>query len=384
MSHLRPVHVAVLVALAACAVLGVRLGTVCDGEIECMVLAGDRFTDPVVSGLPAEPGDGYDGQFLWRQARSPLNVDDGPVHGVTFDNEVRSGRVGYPAAAWVLSAGGQRAAVPWAMAALEVLSLAAIGWVLTVAARRADRSPWWGLAATAVPGLWFAAGRLLADPFVAALVGAGALALMSRRWRWAALLFSVAVLTKEQAVIVPAAFGLWRLWELWRARGDATAGAARAGAAELAWVVPGVVFVAWQALLWARTGSIPALEAGGTHAVVPGVDLVPAVISWLVPSGVSEVLWLVELVAFGALGLVVLAARSSTGWERVVAAAAIVFVAILNDNVFVDPAHFRQLGDLSVVLLIAALRAPVRWWAPIVGANVLATLGVAGRLFASL
>lgn len=383
MSRLRPLHVAALVALLACGVLGVRLGTACEGDIECMVLAGDRFTDPVASGLPAEPGDGYDGQFLWRQARSPLDVDAGPVHGVSFDNEVRAGRVGYPAAAWALSAGGQRAAVPWAMAALEVLSLATIGWVLAVAARRAHRPVWWGLAATAVPGLWFAAGRLLADPFVAALVGAGALALMSRRWRWAALLFSVAVLTKEQAVIVPAAFGLWRLWELWRSRGDTTT-PTRPGAAELAWVVPGVVFTAWQGLLWARTGSIPALEAGGTHAVVPGVDLVPAVIGWLAPSGVSEVLWLVELVAFAALGLVVLAARTSLGWERVVAALAVVFVAILNDNVFVDPAHFRQLGDLSVVLLIAAFRAPVRWWAPIVGANALATIGVAGRLFSSL
>lgn len=384
MTRLRPLHVAAIVAVLAAAVLGVRLGTVCNGEVGCMVVAGDRFTDPVASGLPTEPGDGYDAQFLWRQTRSPLNVEQGPVHGVTFDNEVRAGRVGYPAAAWALSAGGQAALVPWAMALLEVMSLAAIGWVLAVAAQRAGRPVWWGLAGAAVPGLWFAGGRLLADPFVAALVGAGALALVSRRWRWAAVLFSVAVVTKEQAVLVPAAFGLWRLWELWRGRDDSTSAAPRPGAPELAWVAPGVVFVAWQGLLWARTGSIPALEAGGTHAVVPGVDLVPAVIGWLTPSGASEVLWLIELVAFVALAAVVFAAQSSAGWERMVAAGAVLFVAILNTNVFVDPAHFRQIGDLTIVLLIAAFRAPVRWWAPIVGANVLATIGVAGRLFSSL
>ena len=175
-------------------------------------------------------------------------------------------------------------------------------------------------------------------------------------------------------MLVPAVYGLWRLWELLvtRRRADAAAGREAPdgfGAADLPWVVPGAVFVVWQLVLWGVTGAMPAGQSGGSHVVAPLVDLLPAVIDWLTPSGTSQVLWLVEVLVFVALATLVAVSNRSAGWERGVAVVGVLFVAVLNDNVFIDPAHFRQLGEVSVVLCLAAFRADPRWWIPILGAN---------------
>ncbi len=384
-----PAIVAALVVLFAVVVVGARTAAVCDGAIGCPLVAGDRYSDAAEVDIPVTEGDGYDAQFFYRQIRSPFDFSMERVNGVVFDTEVRYGRIGYPLVAWVLSAGGQPAAVPWAMFAVGALSLGAVAWVLALGARDARRSPWWGALAVALPGVWFAAGRGLADPLSTALVGAGALALTRRRHGLATLAFVAAALTKEQAVLVPAVYGLWRLWELLvtRRRADAAAGREAPdgfGAADLPWVVPGAVFVVWQLVLWGVTGAMPAGQSGGSHVVAPLVDLLPAVIDWLTPSGTSQVLWLVEVLVFVALATLVAVSNRSAGWERGVAVVGVLFVAVLNDNVFIDPAHFRQLGEVSVVLCLAAFRADPRWWIPILGANAVATVGVLGRLAAAL
>ena len=381
-----PAIVAALVVLFAVVVVGARTAAVCDGAIGCPLVAGDRYSDAAEVDIPVTPGDGYDAQFFYRQVRSPFDFSMERVNGVVFDTEVRYGRIGYPLVAWALSAGGQPAAVPWAMFAVGALSLGAVAWVLALGARDARRSPWWGALAVALPGVWFAAGRGLADPLSTALVGAGALALTRRRHGLATLAFVAAALTKEQAVLVPAVYGLWRLWELLVVRRRATSAepAESFGRADLPWLVPGAVFVAWQLLLWGLTGAMPAGESGGSHVVAPLRDLLPAVIDWLTPSGSSQVLWLVEVLVFVALAALVAVSDRSAGWERGVAVVGVLFVAVLNDNVFVDPAHFRQLGEVSVVLCLAAFRADPRWWIPILGANAVATVGVLGRLAAAL
>ncbi|MDQ2679393.1 MAG: hypothetical protein M3Y51_11665 [Actinomycetota bacterium] len=391
-----PAVVAALVVLFAVAVIGVRTVSVCEGAIGCPLVAGDNYSDAAQVDIPVTEGDGYDAQFFYRQVRSPFDFSMQRANGVVFDTEVRYGRIGFPLVAWVLSAGGQPAAVPWAMLGVGVLSLGAVAWVLALGARDARRSPWWGALAVALPGVWFAAGRGLADPLSTALVGAAALALTRRRYGLATAAFAVAALTKEQAVLVPAVYGLWRLWELLvirrRARAvhaadDAPGSDAAApgfGVADLPWLVPGAVFVVWQLVLWSVTGAMPAGEAGGSHVVAPLSDLLPAVIDWVTPSGTSQVLWLLEVAVFVALAALVAVSDRSAGWERGVAIVGVLFVAVLNDNVFVDPAHFRQLGEVSVVLCLAAFRADPRWWVPILGANGVATVGVLGRLAAAL
>lgn len=380
---------AALVMVVAALALGARTVTVCEDDVGCLVLAGDRFTDADQVEIPVVPGDGYDAQFFYRQARSPFSWELAPSDGVRFDTPARVGRVGYPLAVWGLSGGGRPAAVPWAMVVVGVLSLGAIGAVLTLAALQADRSWWWGAVATAIPGLWFASGRALADPFSAALVGAAALALGRRRWWPAAALFACAALTKEQAVIVPLAYGLVRIWQLLSSRGatdrpSASTSRLEPFGADLPWLAPAAVFLAWQGALLVATGSLPAAEAGGSNVVAPFLDLVPAVWGWLTPSGLSEVLWLLELLVFVGLTLVVVSTSTAFVWERLVAGLALLFVLALNDNVFVDPAHFRQMGDLTVVLIIAAFRAPRRFWAPLLATNAAVTAGVIGRLLSGL
>lgn len=376
--------VALVVALLAVVAIGVRVASVCDGDVACALVAGDLFTDPVESGLPVTEGEGYDAQFFHRQVRSPFNVSMDSVNGVEFDTEVRYGRIGYPLLGWVLTGGGQPAAVPWAMFAIGVLSLAALGWVLAEGARDAGRSPWWGAVAAAIPGVWFAAGRGLADPLSAALVGAGALALSRRRYGLAALAFTAAALTKEQAVLVAAMYGLWRVAQLLLGRRHGATEPTRPGAQDLPWVVPGAVFALWHVALLLITGTMPAGESGGAHLVAPFSDLVPALVDWLSPSGASEAMWLLEVVVLVSLAVLVVFARTSAGWERAVAVLGVVMLAAVNDNVFVDPAHFRQFSDIAVVLCLAAFRADPRWWVPLMGANAALSAGVVVRLAAAL
>ena len=51
--------------------------------------------------------------------------------------------------------------------------------------------------------------------------------------------------------------------------------------ADLPWLAPAAVFLAWQGALLVATGSLPAAEAGGSNVVAPFLDLVPAVWGWL-------------------------------------------------------------------------------------------------------
>lgn len=371
--------VAAVVAIAATALYGLRTVTVCDGGgVGCFVVAGDVYTDPDAVALPVESGEGYDGQFFYRQARSPFDLGEGPANGVRFDNEVRPGRVGYPLAVWAASGAGQAPLVPWAMLAVDIASLAAVGALVGAAALRAGRSVWWGLVATAIPGLWFAAGRVLADPFSAALAAGAVLAIQTRRHRLAALLLCAGVLTKEQVVIVPLAYGAARLWTMLGER------RLRLGSEDLVWLAPGAVFAAWQTVVLVATGTAPATASGGTHAAWPGTDLLPAMVDWLTPDGgdvvlwlKTEALWLAAAVALVWLAVVVVSSTGSQLWERLVGAATIVLVLVLNDFVVADPAYFRQLGDLAVVLTIVALRAPPARWVPPVAINAAATAGVA-------
>jgi hypothetical protein len=345
-----------------------RLAIAAHGDISRFVVAGTTFVDPARA--PAGDGSlhvfssaGYDGQFFWRLAVDPTDWHVASHHGVTFDSAYRAPRIGYPALAH-LAAGGRADLVG------------------------ASRSAVWGLAIAAAPGLVLALGRDLAECVtVASLVG-GIAALQVRRPLVATTAWTLAVLSREQALLTIGAYAACRLFAVTAPRltrgtpsrgrwlqqsppGECRLRDARWGAADLPWVVPVVAFAAWQGVLWHATGRLPLAAAGGTNLVPPFRDMVPGLVGWAT-GDLGRFHAVAPLQLAVAIALVVAAARVARTvplperFTVVALALATVAGTCLARSIWRDPSDLRHLVDVSVlswVVLLAADR-PVPRWAP--------------------
>jgi hypothetical protein len=361
-SSATPSRVAAVALAAAIVFVVLRLVVAADGDLSRFVVAGTLFTDPAEApaSLHVFDSDGYDGQFFWRLAADPAHLQADEHLGVRIDQPYRLQRIGYPLLAWVLSAGGTTALVPWALVAVNLAAMAALAWMGASMARDAGRSVWLGLVVAGVPGFAMALSRDLSDLLGAALFLGGLLAARRGRWWLAAGLWSYGVLTREQLVIPVAVFGLWRLGALVRRR-------SRVSAADAAWILPAVAFAGWQLVVLATSGRLPLTSATGNNLTVPLTGLAAGVGSWLSglgdgPKGLGTgLVSLIELAALIALVAAALRAgapgeRAYERWMLVVLAA----VALCLARVVWDPAaDLRTLADLSVLAWAVLL-----FWGP--------------------
>jgi hypothetical protein len=424
-ASLKPVHVGVLGCLMALGVVFGRLLVPADGDISRFVVAGDRYADPAAVDPPIhviEDSWGYDGQFFWRLAVDPLQWELGRHHhGVIFDSAYRPSRPGYPVVAWALSGGH----APWAATALVATNVLAFGVVAglgALIAQRAGKLPITGLLVATTPGLVFALARDLSDVVALAGVVAGIVALQRRRYGWATAAWVGAVATREQALVVIAGYGLWRLVTVLRsmsraharagagevehrtddglAADDVTAGpptgavqaspsvllagsrvearhpanrtegAGRFGRADLPWLLPGVVVVAIQLLVWARVGTLPLVDGQDSNFTYPFGSLGPTLWDWL--RGDTQP-W-DDVVPFQfalAVALVVLAFRYGRSllpegerWLLVSLALVVATAVSFGEKVWEGPSDLRQVLDvlaLSWVILLAMPRRLPPW-----------------------
>jgi hypothetical protein len=207
---LRSAGVATVVAVVAAAYLafiGARLA-VFDGDPSGFVTAGDETTDVTSApdSLRVTTGtEGYDGQAYYRLARDPL-TDEVTAEGLTFTRPAYwQTRIGYPFAAWVVSAGGQAPLVPVSLLLVNLLAVVALAFLAARLARELGRSSWWG----AVPALWagyvVGVGQDLTEPLAGALLLASLYAIRQRRFVPAAVALTAAALTRETTLVVAVA-----------------------------------------------------------------------------------------------------------------------------------------------------------------------------------
>lgn len=403
--RLAPPHVGLAAALLALTFVALRLAVAAHGDISRFVVAGAVFVDP--GDRPAGdgplhvfPSAGYDGQFFWRLAVDPTSWDLAADHGVTFDSAYRAPRIGYPVLAH-LAAGGQADLVVWSLVGVNVAAVGVVAYAGARLATRAGRSAVWGLAIAAAPGLVLALGRDLAECVTVACLVGGIAALQVRRPLVATAAWTLAVLSREQALLTIAAYGAYRLTLLasprlqpalaalgprirlpsFAAAPDSpghTQGASeirveggRWGGADLPWAGPIVAFAVWQGVLWHATGRLPLAAAGGTNLVPPFRDMIPGLAGWAT-GDLGRIHAVAPLQLAVAIALVVAAARVARTVppsERfTVAALAVAAVAAtcLARSIWRDPSDLRHLVDVSVlswVVLLAADR-PVPRWAP--------------------
>jgi hypothetical protein len=397
---LGPLQVGLLAAGIAVVIVAARLTIAADGDISRFVVAGDTYTDRISLHPDIyvfEASSGYDGQFFWRLAVDPAEWDLSQAHGVQLDSAYRLSRIGYPLLAWLL-AGGQPELATWSLVGINIAALAMLAGLGAVLAERAGRPAALGLLVASAPGLVFALARDLAEPLTLAALAGGIVALQQdgspptatgppetevvgttrARPVVAALAWSCAVLAREQALVVVAGYGLWRMTQLVTRR-------ARPSVHDLPWVLPFLVYVAWQGAVWAAIGQLPSTAATGNNLSLPFTDLVPSVWRWLhgdLPR--LERLAPVQLALAGALVVVALhraAPRvpSPDRWLVVALTLSTAAAVSLARPVWAGPADVRQLSDVFtiswIVLLVASERLP-QW---LVGASAgvwLATVGL--------
>ena len=241
------------------------------GNLTGFVEFGHSFahaTNPPSGSLVSSPS-GYDGQFFYVQAHDPLLLHHSTVKAMRATGEgFRAQRLGYPA----LAALGRRRPArrdPVRLLAVNVVLLLAGAAAFAVYARRQGWSTMWAAAIALMPGMLLATERDLSDPLaMVGLISGLLLWRAGRRWP-AALGLTVAVLTREVAMLAVVAVAAEAGMRGYQARG--TPGAWRAIASQV-WpviVIPSAIFAAWQGYLIARFGG----PIGGAGLSLPLVNL---------------------------------------------------------------------------------------------------------------
>jgi hypothetical protein len=301
---------------------------------------------------------GYDGQFYYRMALDPANLHT-TAFGITMDAPYRFMRIGYSTLAWLVSA-GQHVAVPYALVGINVTALATLAYLGGLLAQEAGRHALWGLLLAGYFGLMDSLARDLIEPLGALCLVAGILAYRKRHPLLAAAAFGYGALTRETVLLVPAALGIVRVVQMVRGRG-------RFGANDVAWIVPVVVFAAWEGVVKAATGVFPILSDGGKNAGLPFT----AAFTWIahnfghpstrVPGAPGAVIiWDVEFVVLALFALAALAALRATTipvYERVAFVLYVVEIFCLaptNWDGYADLRAFVEVYLLAVLVLLAA------------------------------
>jgi hypothetical protein len=214
----------------------------------------------------------------------------------------------------------------------------------------------------------------------ASFVVAGVLALRRGRVVLAGCAFSVAVLSRETALVVVALLALERpLSALCGrvARSGRCAHAEGSGAVgdapftpTVTWALPAAVFIAWQLVVRLATGSWPLLTSGQRNLGVPFVGLVDGFRHYvgLLPS-TSALLWFGELcILVVVVGAAALALRTSTArlYERAAWIAYGILAVTLASGIWLGDVGFRSLDDLYVFSCIVLLSSRQRLAVPAV------------------
>lgn len=174
---------------------------------------------PVMAGLPVVNRDslpagfavlddqpGYDGQYYYRLARTPF-TDQRIDAGIVLDAPAyRQQRIFYPLLVRVASL-GRVPLMPAAMLAVNFIAICLLGWLGGLYAQALSRHALWGLIFPCYIGFVTSLSRDLTEIVECSLILAALLCLRRLKYPATALLLSLAVLTKEPALLVAVGVG---------------------------------------------------------------------------------------------------------------------------------------------------------------------------------
>jgi hypothetical protein len=254
----------VIVAALAYVLIGFNEGKAAGKQYEwnpsVFIKAGALFKAPKL--LPHNAyvfsSTGYDGQFFFYLAQDPLLHNKAArrdqLSSPHIDNvPYRYQRILLPALGWLTSWGNPNV-LQWTLPLINVLAVLGAGFLLGRFLARRGRSPWWSLVFMLSLGVMLGVVDDLSDPLAAGLFVAGVVWWLEDRSLPAIVALTGCLLARE-LYIVPVA--VICLSELVRRRRQAWP-----------WVVPPLVWGAWQVYLRVRLAASP---THGAHepSVVP-------------------------------------------------------------------------------------------------------------------
>ena len=327
------------------------------------VLAGDKFVDAnhAPKGLKVLVNwDGYDGQFFYRLALDPFTtkVTD---FGISLDLPPwRQQRIVYPTLVWLMSL-GRPEIVPWMLIAVNYVSLCLIGWIGGAIMQSMGRHALWGLVFPLYPGFLFTLACDTAEILQVGLVLTSLWLLMRQRPRLATGALTLAVLTKDPALLVAVGAMITYLVERWKRTGDS----------KIKWyyfVIPGFVFALWQLFLFGRWQQFPVL-AGGFDLSWPLIDFAAFVTRSLEASdpfrtrSIAEMILIVMMVIAPLLLIRSSPARlhNKVTWllYGLLASAYTTMIWVTDTGFFRALSDFYVFGMLIVVSTVSAIDWPV-------------------------
>ena len=151
----------------------------------------------------AHPEPGYDGQFYFRLALDPL-TNKWEAFGIRFDAPLlRQQRILLPFSTWLI-ARGDPAITPSIMMGINLAAVAGCAFVTGLLLSDFGISAWYGLLFALYPGFAISVGRFLTEPLALFMVLSSLLMMAHRKNFLAAILMSLAVLSRETATLVVA------------------------------------------------------------------------------------------------------------------------------------------------------------------------------------
>jgi hypothetical protein len=357
----RPVAVSVIAFVLWLAFVLARWQVWAKGHITLFIMSGVKdYSHPsqMVPRISHVPSQGYDGQFYYRFARDPFNWNP-TAYGITVDHNYRYTRIGYSLVAWIVSLGGNARVLPTVLVVINLICVGLLAYLGARLARESGRHALWGLAFVAYMGLVISVGRDTSEPLADACMLAGILAYRHRRYVWAALFIAYAVFTNEPILVLPVAFALVRLYQIWKKR-------VKPGLPDLVWVLPGAVYVILQiaekAFVKGKSGGVSDVTSNLTlpfRALVPGVyrDLVKS--SWthlgLYDYNLIEFIALAIIIVAGLL--VIRAAKVSLEEKAAFVGFVLVEIVLASgqfwDSTFGDGRTYIDAFLLGVLMLLA-------------------------------
>jgi hypothetical protein len=335
------------------------------GDASKLVHAAQPHTDARLAPESLSVGsvsEGYDGQFYYRMAVSPFSTAR-EAGGVRFDTgPYRQQRIGYPLLVR-LAAGGDRDLVPWAMLGVNLMGLVALGAIGGALAHDSGRHVLLGLLFVAYPGFIYTLGLDLAEIVASTFMLGGILCLRHRQRLAAALLWSLAVLTRETTAVVPIAIALTWAWQAFRRRPGR-----RAPVGDLiASLIPLVVAAAWQVYLHHAWGNFGPESSSKELLGFPLAGIISQRDAFSPTSGVGlfRLLSLGLIMLMITVGLLVLRRSSAPLHEKVALVLGTVVLTVLSGAIWAGATGFMRAGTevylLAGLVVMSAHRLRMVW-----------------------
>jgi hypothetical protein len=175
-------------------------------DITRFIFAGERYVDSrlVTQKIFISQGDGYDGQFYYRLAIDPFTkkVID---YGITFDSPMlRQQRILYPLLTRLFTFGSPTL-IPFMLVFLNYIVLGLLGWMGGIYVKKLDLHALYGTIFPLFVGFIITLTRNLTEIVEITLIMSFFLLLRQKKHLLSTIFLSLAVLTKETALIVPLA-----------------------------------------------------------------------------------------------------------------------------------------------------------------------------------